>query len=255
MRIFLLLLCGMTFFAQLTAQTMPLQIKSANNLQKGIIYNQEKLMNFRLHNQGFAVGYTVGKIKTYQKTDFYHIELGWLRHIREFRQNALFGTSTFAGQSYVLGKQNNFLPLRLGWGRKRYYSEKAVRKGVTVGMNYEMGVIAGLLKPYYLELRFQDLLRKDEKYTPENRNRFLDNSQIYGASSFSTGLSEIKIIPGVHGRIALHLDWGAHDEYARAMDIGIAVDAFPKRIPLMIVEDNPPYFINVFANLQLGKRN
>jgi hypothetical protein len=254
MRIFIFLLLGVSFLGQIMAQTMPLQIKSANTLQKGIVYNQEKMMNFRLHNQGFALGYSVGKIKTYQKTDFYHIELGILRHIREFRQNVLFSTSNGSGHAYVFGKQNLFLPLRLGWGRKRYYSEKAVKKGVTIGMNYEIGMVAGLLKPYYLELR-QDNFYRVEKYSLNNRKRFLDNSQINGAASFTTGLSETKIIPGVHGRVALHLDWGAHDEYARAMDIGIAVDAFPKRIPIMIVEDNPPYFINVFANLQIGKRN
>ena len=41
--------------------------------------------------------------------------------------------------------------LRVGMGAKRYFSEKAKRKGIAIGINYQAGVSLGLLKPYYLD--------------------------------------------------------------------------------------------------------
>ena len=71
-------------------------------------------------------------------------------------------------------------------------------------------------------------------------------------------MNEISILPGGHGKVAVHFDWGAFDEYIKAVEAGIAVDVFPKKIPMMVpVEgvENRKYFINLFITLQLGKRS
>ena len=35
---------------------------------------------------------------------------------------------------------------------------------------------------------------------------------------------------------------------------GAMLDVFPKNVPLMVSEENTPFFFNFFLNLQLGKR-
>lgn len=232
-----------------------------SNGNVGIIYNRETTFNFRVTtNRGFVPRLEFGRLRTYYKTTYYHVSLGELKAPKEQRQSAA-PTVSRSFRPFVYGKQNNFFVARAGWGVKRYYSEKAQEKGVAVGISYSFGPSLGMLKPYYLALRRPDLDNPSrsrithERYSPENAEVFLDNTDILGASPFSRGLSELSFLPGANGSVALHFDWGAFDEFVRALEIGLMVDAFPKNVPILVSsEANSPLFFNFFVNLQLGKR-
>ena len=236
--------------------------------QKGIVYNKEFTVDLKLHTNGYALGVNIANLKSYYKTRFINIELGELKHPKEFRQSFDFQTqASKVSRAFVFGKQNNLLVLRGGIGEKRYFSEKARRKGLAVGVSYEGGGSLGMLKPYYLELVRpsnpddpSNFAIRSERYTEENASTFLDISRIYGSSGFSKGLSEISIVPGLHGKAAVHFDWGAFDEFVKAMEAGIMVDVFFQNMPIMVesplVEEseNQSFFINLYLNLQIGKR-
>jgi hypothetical protein len=236
-----------------------IQPKQLDDASKGIIYNKEFALGLRLHTHGLAAGFSIGKIKTYYLTKYFHIELGELKHAKEIRQS--FDTpSTLSGRisrAFKYGKQNNLYAIRAGIGRKRYFSEKAKHKGVAVGISYEAGATLGLLKPYYLELRSENNRSVATKYSEEDAARFLDITQIHGSSGWSKGLTEISLLPGAHGRAAVHFDWGAFDEYLKSIEAGIMVDVFSRKAPIMVEADNVEnnqLFINLFIHLQFGKR-
>ena len=68
------------------------------------------------------------------------------------------------------------------------------------------------------------------------------------------------IKPKINATIKLEpIDWGAFDEFMRAVEAGIMIDIFPKKLPIMApvngVDENRPYFFNLYVSLQLGKRN
>jgi len=231
---------------------------------KGVVYSQEFGLNVRVHSNGFAIGVDFGRIKTYYLTRFLHFELGELKHPRETRQSKDLPSNftTKVARAYKFGKQNNLYVLRGGVGYKRYFSEKAKRKGVAVGIAYEGGATLGLLKPYYLEIFPLEINTPNPtpistRYSEEDAALFLDNTRIYGASSWTKGLSELSVVPGLHGRLSLHFDWGAFDEYIKALEVGIMADVFTRKMPIMVEVDNVEnklYFLNVFLNLQFGKR-
>lgn len=224
----------------------------------GIIYNEETNFNFKLTtNRGWVLGMEFGRLRTYYKTTFYHVSFGEMKHHKEQRQSADPQVSQ-SFRPYAFGKQNNLLMLRGGWGAKRYFSEKAKQKGVAMGMSYAFGPSLGLLKPYYLALRrVGDAPGQSrvshEKYSEANADIFLDNTRILGASPFTKGFSEISLLPGGNASIALHMDWGAFDEFVKALEIGFMFDFFFKNAPILVEENNPMFF-NFFVNLQLGKR-
>jgi hypothetical protein len=231
---------------------------------KGQIYSKERSLEVRAYTNGyFAAGVNWGKLKTFYKTTFITIELGQLRHPKEFRSsldNIAF-TRQGLGKSYIYAKQNNLYTLRLGWGAKRYFSEKDVHRGVAVGFSYTIGPTLGLIKPYYIDVSLADPGSSPNstpiKYSDENAYLFLDQFRIRGASGFTKGLSEIRPIPGGHARIGAHFDWGAYDEFVRALEVGIMLDVFPKVIPIMVerpITENRPYFLNFYIAAQLGKR-
>ncbi len=231
--------------------------------KKGVIYDRETSFDFRIHTNGlFALGFNTGKIKTYYLTRFLHFEIGELKHPKENRYNVnrnfLNGPPT---SSFIYGKQNAFFVLRAGMGRKRYYSERARRKGVRVGVSYQAGPVLGLLKPYYLDVIVNEAGNRTTilavRYSEENQDQFLNPWNITGYSGLFKGLTEIKALPGLQLQAALHLEWGSEDEVLRAFEMGFMLDAFPKSIPILIeLEDNRnrPFFLNLFLNLQLGKR-
>lgn len=250
-----LILCAFALNAQETFQP-----KQLDDPSKGIIYNKEFATNFRLHTHGLSFGASVGTLQTYYRTKYWHFELGELKHGKEFRQSfdAPSSLNGRVSRAFKYGKQNNLFVMRAGFGSKRYFSEKAKHKGVAVGISYEGGATLGILKPYYLELRAGDgRLTYPTRYTDETAARFLDLTQIHGASPWIKGFGHLSALPGLHARFAVHFDWGAFDEYLKSFEGGIMVDAFARKAPIMVelpnVENNF-LFLNLFLNLQFGKR-
>lgn len=226
---------------------------------KGIIYDKEKALDMRIHTHGWTVGYQIGKIKTYYKTVFYNFELGELKHHKEVRKSTDFSSiSPSSGfRSYTFGKQNYGFVLRGGIGAKRYYTEKAAKNGVAVGLVYSGGLTAALMKPYYVEVggTRDGSASQSIKYSPETSKNFLDPYKIRGKGGFLKGINETSIIPGIHAQAGVHIDWGAFDEFLKAIEVGVMLDVFPKKLPIMVAEENRPYFMNLYVSLQLGKRN
>ena len=249
------------FFAACLAAAAWSQSLNQPTENVGIIYNRETTFNMKLTtNRGFVPGMEFGRLRTYYKTTYFNISLGELKHPKEQRQSAdpLLNRSF---RPFIFGKQNNFFVVRSGWGVKRYYSEKAKHKGVAVGFTYSIGPTLGLLKPYYLAICYPDPDSPGncrifhEKYSDENASLFLDeNGRIKGASPFTRGFSEISFLPGANASIAFHLDWGAFDEFVKALEIGATLDIFPKKVPIMVTDENKQFFLNFFVSLQLGKR-
>lgn len=233
---------------------------------KGILYNKETVFGFKIHTNGWEVGLDLGKIRTYYKTKYYHFGIGELKNPKENRQS-IEGQSISNGKSsrsYIYGKQNSFYVLRASYGVKRYFSEKAKRKGLVIGMSYEIGPTLGIQKPYYVELRTSvgengPIVFISQKYTEESAMYFLNTNSVYGRSSFTKGFDEITPVPGGHAKFGLHFDWGAFDEFIKALEMGVMIDVFPTKIPIMVEQagndvENRPFFINLYLTLQLGKR-
>lgn len=249
------------FFALVAAAPAWAQGLGMPEERVGIIYNRETTFNMKLTtNRGFVPGMEFGRLRTYYKTTFFHISMGEMKHPKEQRQSAdpILSRSF---RPFIFGKQNNFFAVRAGWGAKRYFSEKAKQKGVAVGMSYSFGPTLGLLKPYYLAICYPDPDRPGdcrifhEKYSSENASLFLDeNGRIKGASPFTRGFGELGVRPGANFSVAFHMDWGAFDEFVKALEIGAMLDVFPTKVPILVGDENKQLFFNFFVNLQLGKR-
>lgn len=251
------LLCGIA----LTKGQTVIQPKQIDYGLQGVLYKEERAFDLQLHTNGIAIAYNVGEIRKYYLTRYYHVGIGILKHPKEYRQAVNFQGGNLllkSSSAFAYGKQNNLIIARAGIGEKRYFSEKAKRKGVAVGISYEGGFSLGILKPYYLNLNKIEITGRQqivaEKYTPENADVFLDINRIYGSASFFKGIDEITVLPGLHGKAGAHFSVGAFDEYVRAVEVGVMIDVYFKRVPIMVIENNLPFFINAYGTVQIGKR-
>lgn len=220
-------------------------------------------MDIQLHTNGFGLGYTTGKIETWYRTSYYYINIGSIKHAKELTQNSRFPGSSFFRESskpFIYGKQNRLYAIRAGIGKRKSFSERDKQKSVVVGVNYSFGPTIGILKPYYLKLKQIDQNTANpsysvEKYSEENAAQFLDRTLIYGGAEFKYGLRDLKIRPGIHGKLGVNFSWGEYNQFFKALELGVMGDLFLSSVPLMILEQNRPYFINLYINLQLGRRS
>ncbi len=227
----------------------------------GVLYNKEWTIEGGIHTTGWSVGYNVAEIRTYYRTLFWHFGLEELRSPREATvSNTDGGGNSRSPRQYIYGKQNTLLNLEVGYGEKHYFSEKSDKNGIGVGYSYCFGGDLGILKPYYLDIRQSNPNRTQQqpiatRYTPETASTFLDVNKIDGAASFTNGFNQITPMPGVFGRFGLMLDWGSGEEFAKAAEAGIKINAYPIRMPLMVTEaDNQAIFMNFYLIFQFGQR-
>ena len=265
-RLFLFSLLLTVSFGTLTAQNT-FQPRIEDSSPRGFVYNTETTVDIKLHTYGgfAAIGLNFGTLRTYNKTRFWNIEVGELRHQKETKLNFEYpsGPNGRVSRPFRFGKQNSLYAVRVGLGHKRYLSEKAKDKGVAVGYSYTFGPVLGLLKPYQLELFITDPIGLESnptssvRYSEETADRFLALDQIYGASGFTRGLGGTQPRPGAFFRVAAHFDWGAFDEYVKAFEVGLMGDIFLLNTPLMVPAEgveNRPFYLNFFVAAQFGKR-
>lgn len=230
----------------------------------GLLYEHELSFGFRLNTDGWGVFTNIGKSVSFDKSNFYHIEFVELRHPKEIKQSNDFGfiRSGRSPKPFVFGKQNNFYAIHFGWGRKLFLGDKAEKSGVEVNLAYEFGPSIGFLKPYYLDVIYKienqgnevTLFLDSQKYNPEEPDLFLNPSSIYGATGFIEGLKETKIYPGVQGKLSFVFDWANYTDFVKAIEVGISADIYYKRVPIMILENNKPYFVLLYLGIQFGKK-
>lgn len=252
----------------LSQQRLPANQNYYSDGQAGIVYNREFTVDIKaMSSRAFSLGVNFSRIQTYYRTRFINFEFGNLRHPQEYRQSFEYPLITSRiSRAFIFGKQNSLFTLRGGIGEKRYFSEKAKRKGLAIGMSYQLGPTLGIVKPYYLDVNLSqdpganNILIRPIKYDEEVADKFLDIERIAGSSSFSRGLDELKLMPGGHAKLAVHFDWGAFDEFVKVLEAGLMVDVFLRDAPIMVESplvptlENRPLFFNLYLNLQLGKR-
>ena len=259
---FLVSICAGSMTAQ---QRLPVNSNIYNAGSRGIIYDKELSFSLSVASpRNFVVGARSGKLVSFDKMKYWSLSAGNIRHSRERRINPEdFNPLTKRiSRSYTYGKQNNLYALRFGFGTRKYISEKAREKGVAIGYSYEFGPTLGILKPYYLEYKVGDgsFNTLDIRYTEDNLDQFLAQENIFGASTWSTGLDEITLRPGIHAKLATHFGFGAYDEMAKYLEAGIMGDFFLGETDLLVESEstpgvsNSPLFLSLYVKLGFGKR-
>ncbi len=165
-------------------------------------------------------------------------------------QSATGGSST---NSYIYGKINNFYTLKLGLGTSKMIAGKPDPGSVSIHWVITGGLSLGLLKPYYINTTYNGVAQAI-KYTDQTKDAFLDPTNIDGSAGFSQGLSETKIVPGAHLKTGLHFDFSGNRRTLLAAEVGMNVEYYSSPIQIMAENTGVPYFFNLYAALQFGRR-
>jgi len=224
---------------------------------KGLSYENEFSMGAKVSTSGWGIFGDYTKDVDLDKKRVAYFELEFLNHPKETKRVNEFTVGYSPPKPFVYGKQNTFFNLKAAIGEKRMIGQKAEKSGFQISANYAGGFAAGFVKPYYLAVYSnaeQGVPTVNVAYSPETANIFLDYTSIYGASGFSIGFNEISVIPGIFGKAGLNFDWATYDDFVKAAEAGIGAELYLRDIPIMILENNKPYFVYLYLSLQFGKK-
>lgn len=155
---------------------------------------------------------------------------------------------------YKFGKINNVFFLRCGYGKDIQITDRPYRNAISVHFLYSGGLNLTFLKPYYIEVVYQNGFTNfllSEKFNPEKHNPY----NIYGSSSFTEGINEIKTLFGAYGRMGLAMEWGQVDDEYRNLEFGCTFDVIPDGVPILYGQNGNTFFIGGYIGLNWGWKN
>lgn len=207
-------------------------------------------------NSGIIAG---GGIRSshYWKPDwlwFWSLQINEVKNRKELRVQ-----SSVNGDQFVRGKTAFLYAVRPSFGLQRVVLHKAAEQGVEVSAMLSAGPTIGLGVPYYVYYVYDPapwLLPEDvrkERHEPMRSGYALD--RVAGGASFTTGLAEAKVIPGVHLRGSLAFEYGRYRESITGLEAGAMIEAYGRRPELVPQTSNPQVFSSVFLTLFFGRRN
>ena len=217
-----------------------------------LIYQKQSIFGIQLRTNGYGGFYEMARRKTNRKANVYRIDFTEIKHPKEEK---LLGGSFVFGNPYVYGKKNNFYQLTLGFGQQYILGQKGNKNGVAVGGVYSAGLSLGLLRPYYLHV--DDASNGGEKlikYSEEDSALFMDQSAIISGGGFGKGWNEIKLKPGFFAKAGMRFDYGRYNESVSGLEIGVSVEAYTSKIPLMVSQNDDQVFIQGYVAILFGRR-
>lgn len=219
-----------------------------------LVYNKQTTMGIQARSNGYGLFYEMGRMKSPLRTTLYRIDLTEIKHPKENKFQNLSNPFLFLSNPYIYGKVNNFFQLSMGAGQQRMLGQKGNKNGVAVSAVYQGGLALGLLKPYYVQVEdpgSDDLLYI--KYSSADSVLFLGPS-ILGSGGFWRGWSELKLQPGLYVKGALRFDYGRFNEVVSGIEVGFSAELYSKKIQIMALQNDKPFFLQAHIALLFGKR-
>jgi hypothetical protein len=214
-----------------------------------LAFRKQSIFGIELRTNGYGLFYEMGRRRSPRYTNTYSLEITEIKHDKEDK----LGAQNFFGNSYVYGKINNFYTIKLGFGQQYIFGQKGNKNGVAVIGAVQAGLDLGLLKPYYLQV-FDSTGEIQSVSYEQDSLAFLDRGSINGAAGITKGWNGVKVKPGLFIRASLRFDFGRYNESVNALEIGMSVEAFSGKIPIMLYNDPKQLFFQGHIAFAFGKR-
>lgn len=215
-------------------------------------YNREFSFGVMAHPKGIGFDFRFGRYVSNGRIEYLEAEFLTIRHPKEIR---IFNTAITNTNPYTFGKQNYAYLGRLGYGNKFMLTEKKLKNTASISLNVAAGPSFVLLKPVYLDLLQTDINNNNfvisEKVTEDSD---INQNDVIGNSAFSKGFNELSFRMGAFAKVGFNFDWGDFSDEIKAIEVGVYVDAFPQRLPLMLYTENKYFFPSFYICAVFGNK-
>jgi hypothetical protein len=223
------------------------------NQEQKVFFRNERSLGILLNSDGMGLGYRGAKRIDFRNKRLIEVDLGTLRHPREYKTSNPYSQN--AG-NFVFGKLNTAIFLRGGIGHQHEIFKKADFGGIAIRYFYSAGPVVSLYKPIYYKVVYYKWINSTQfisYYIEEKYNNSITTPlEIDGKASFTKGLNETKILPGLYAKGGFNFEYSKQDKIIHAIEIGAQINAFPKKIPIMASTDNKQIFFSLFVSYRFG---
>lgn len=235
----------------LSAQNIDIQGEDDKPLEERLVYSHQNTYHAAIHSQGFGAGFKIGRIKSINKTRNWEAQLVSLHSHKEIKTINL---SSYNSRPFVYGKLNDVFVLRFGYGEERRIFGKPYWGGIETRWTYETGASLALLKPYYYYVI---------AYRPDGNGGYFETIEeqtyssginILGKSSFSKGITETHLSPGVHASLGFCFEFGKTRSRVQSVNIDMKADCFPLGLSIMDSERQRRLFLTFSLSYNWGTR-
>jgi hypothetical protein len=216
--------------------------------EEGIIaYRKHFAIGVKLITDGWGITFEKGYSKSVKRATLFQFEFSERKHVKEERIS-----STSSGPSYYYGKINFFYPVKLGVQKQFLLGNKSNKNGVSITANVGGGLSLGLLRAYELEV-VKNGVATYIRYDSEDSILF-KTGNITNAPGLGKGWDHMKLTPGLYIKPGLRFDYGKYNDLVSAIEVGVAVDFYSKKIPQLFDLKQQQVFFGAYFNIMFGKR-
>ena len=220
--------------------------------EKTTIFKTEQSFGVGIHTNGFQATYRYGKYLNGFSKRIFEIEVANIKDPREIKSIYPFEEDV---RGYIFGKLNSFFALRPSIGTQNVIFPKQSIKGVSITSVFQVGPSLGFAKPVYLNIIQEESIASrvvsKERYNPEKHS----TNNIYSRASFFNGIEETQIYPGLFGKVGLHFDFGEERELIKSAEVGLTIDAYLSRIPILAFNSDRRFYSNLYIAILFGTKN
>ena len=202
----------------------------------------------KLTTDGYGGFIEIGRAQSVNKALLFQLDISERKHPTENKTAYNFTTTV----PIAYGKLNFFYPVKLGVQQQFLLGNKGNKNGVSVTGNVGGGLIAGLLRPYYIEI---DSLgnRVDVSYKSDSSG-FLNIARYIGGPSLGKGWNGLTVTPGLYFKPSVRFDYGKYNEMINAVEVGLIGEFYSKKIPQMLYAKQKQFFFSAYVALMFGRR-
>jgi hypothetical protein len=158
--------------------------------------------------------------------------------------------SSSGSNNFILYKTHYLFSLRPSYVRELVLFRKASEEGIFVNFLAGIGPSIALRKKYYVyydETGNGDFVSRP--YEPE-----MDLGLINQNGPFSDGLGDIAFGAGIHGRLALNLEFGQLKSSVYGIEAGLLAEKFSAPQQIMAFKPASSYFSSLYLTLYFGRK-
>lgn len=227
----------------------------AKQEEEGVIkYKKHTAIGAKLTTDGYGGFIEVSRAQSVKRALLFQLDISERKHLKEIKQSNIYdiyGTTS----PLIYGKINFFYPVRLGVQQQFLLGNKGNKNGVSITANGGGGLIAGILRPYLVEVQ-KNAGGQSEfvKYDPADTASYFLNGPYIGGPNLGTGWNQMKVTPGLYAKAAVRFDFGKYNEMLNAVEVGVSGEFYSKKIPQMVFNKDKQAFFSAYVAIIFGKR-
>jgi hypothetical protein len=218
----------------------------AKQEEEGVItFRKHTVFGGKLFSDGYGIFLEMARAQSVRRSLLFQLELSERKHAKEEKQQP-YPQST----PNIAYKINFLYPVRLGVQQQFLFGNKGNKNGVAVTGNIGGGFTLGLLRPYMVEVN-KGNAREYVAYHSADSLLFLRGGN---GPNIGTGWKGVTVTPGFYVKPAVRFDYGKFNETVSAIETGVVIEFFTKKVEQMVYSKNKNLFFSAYFAIMFGKR-